>query len=211
MSAHHETQSNHNNNSHPSSMETKVKSLKQFMFLTPVIYPFYRVQTLMQSHLTHPAGESLPNFRKSFQLAISQGGLYKGFSFYFLYAATVAGGLSIHPILGIAAMGLIYPLELMQIYYASNGIDVTRLTERVKLGGSFQYYLYRGFLLNFLTANPFLFFLNNVKRNYVLRTDEGIKTTYKEVFNSFQSDPRKIFRGGLPALLTIPIMIGYKS
>jgi hypothetical protein len=211
MSAHHDTHSNHSDHhGQTNPMETRIKNIKRFLFLAPIAYPFYRVQTLMQSHLTLPAGETLPNFRKSFQIALNQGGLYKGFTFYLVYLSSVLGSTSIHPALGVAAMSLFYPLELMQIYSASNGLDVNKLSERMKKGGSIQPYFYRGFLMNFLTANPIFFFLNNIKRNYVLRTDEGIKTSYREVFKSFDSDPRKIFRGGVPALLTIIIVAGYK-
>lgn len=210
MSAHHDTHNNNSNHGHTKPMETRIKNIKRFLFITPVMYPFYRVQTLMQSHLTLPAGETLPNFRKSVQMAMNQGGLFKGFTFYFVYVTSIYGGLGIHPLLGVAAMSLFYPLEMMQIYYASNGMDINKLTKRIKQGGSFQRYLYRGFLMNFLAANPLFFFFNNIKRNYVLRTDEGIKTSYKEVFKSFESDPRKIFRGGIPALLCMLIIAGTK-
>jgi hypothetical protein len=206
MSDHHENKSQHGNDHHMSPSNNRTNRIKRFMITTPMIYPLIRVQTLMQSHLTFPVGETLPNFRKSFQLAIGEGGLYKGFSFFFLYSSGVYAGFSYHPLLGIAITGLLYPLELMQIYFASNGVNPFKLVETVKKTGLLTPYYYRGSLLNFFSNSPFLFFLNNIKRNYVLRTDEGVKTNYREVLTSFGRDPQKLLRGGVPALLNFLIV-----
>jgi hypothetical protein len=207
MTGHNENKSNHHDNhgndNHASNTIWTNKKFKNFLIATPLIYPFIRVQTLMQSHLTFPVGESLPNFRRSVLLAINEGGLYRGFSFFFLYSSSLMAAFSVNPLLGIAATGLLYPLELLQIYFASNAVNSEKLVDISRKKGTFSPVFYRGFLLNFLTQHPFLFFINNIKRNYVLRTDEGVKTSYREVFNSFGRDPQKLFRGGVPFILSL--------
>lgn len=199
-SHHHD---NHGKDNHASNPYWTKSKIKNFLITTAVAYPFMRVQTLMQSHLTFPVGETLPNFRKSFILAFNQGGIYRGFSFFFLYASGIYTAFSINPLLGIAATGLLYPLEIMQIYFSSNGVNPDKLVEIIRKKGKFSPFFYRGFLLNFIGINPIFFFINNIKRNYVLRTDEGVKTSYREVLNSFGRDPQKLFRGGVPFLLYI--------
>lgn len=206
MTAHNEDKSHHHDNHgkdyHASNPNLTYKKLKNLFLTTAVVYPFIRVQTLMQSHLTFPVGETLPNFRKSCILAFNQGGIYRGFSFFFLYSSGMYTAFSINPLLGLAVTGLLYPLEIMQIYFASNGVNPDRIVEMSRKKGKFSPFFYRGFLLNFIGINPIFFFINNIKRNYVLRTDEGVKTSYREVLNSFGRDPQKLFRGGVPVLLS---------
>ena len=208
MTAHNDSHDTHSKHQEDKT-SLMIKNLKNFLILTPLTYPFIRVQTLMQSHLTFPVGETLPNFRNSVKLALAEGGLFKGFGFYFIYMSTVFGSWTIHPVLGAAAVGLFYPFEMLQIYAASN-VSTAKIEQGLKTNAKLNNFHFRGVLLNFFTYNPFTFFLNNIKRNFVLRTDDGTKTSYKEVFKSFENNPRKIFRGGVPAVLALLVMTEFK-
>ena len=172
---------------------------KKLLF-TPILYPLVRVQTYMQSHLTFPVGEKLPTFRESIELARKEGGLYKGLSFYLAYNTVVLGCWSLSPVLGVLSIGLLYPLELAQVYIASNGTSHINALERIK-NNLFNRSNYKGVAMNFLSfADPSGFFFNNIKRNFILRSEEGNSSSYRNVVKSL-SNSNMILRGAVPGLL----------
>jgi hypothetical protein len=170
------------------------------LLISPLLYPLIRVQTFMQSHLTFPIGEKLPTLKESFELAKNQGGLYKGFSFQFAYNTGVLACWAINPIIGIASVGLLYPLEMAQVYAASHGTSHINAWENLKKN-LFNKSNYRGVGLNYLSfLDPSGFFFNNIKRNYILRTDGGNALTYKDVYRGLSSSGM-LMRGAVPGLI----------
>lgn len=174
--------------------------LARRLFFSPLLYPLLRVQTFMQSNLTFPVGEKLPTLRESIKLVKNEGGFYKGLSFHLAYNTGVFACWAVHPLLGIISAGLLYPLEMAQIYAASHGTSHINAWQTIKKN-LFKKSNYRGVGLNYLTfLDPSGFFINNIKRNYVLRTEGGNALTYREVFKSL-STSGLLLRGAVPGLI----------
>jgi hypothetical protein len=183
-----------------SDTKTATFRLSKRLFFAPLLYPLIRVQTYMQSHFKFPVGEKLPTFKESLQLVRNEGGLYKGFSFHFAYNAGVLACWGINPILGFVSIGLLYPLELAQVYMASHGTSHINALERLKTN-LFNTSNYRGVAMNFLSfVDPSGFFFNNIKRNLILAAEEGKPTTYTEVFRGLSASGM-LLRGAVPGLI----------
>ena len=174
--------------------------LAKRLFFTPILYPLIRVQTYMQSHLTFPVGEKLPTFRESIELARKEGGLYKGFSYYTAYNTIVLACWTHSQTLGFLSLALFYPLELAQVYMASHGTSHINAYQRIK-NNMFKNSNYKGVAMNFLShADPSGFFFNNIKRNLILKSEDGNGATYRSVVKNLYSS-NMIFRGAVPGLL----------
>ncbi len=170
------------------------------LFFSPLLYPLVRVQTYMQSHFTFPVGEKLPTLKESFKLVKNDGGFYKGFSFHFAYFAGILACSSCDPFLGLASVGFLYPLELAHVYAASHGTSHINAWENLKKN-LFNKSNYRGVGMNFLSfLDPSGFFFNNIKRNYILRTEGGNALTYRDVIKGLSSSGM-LLRGAVPGLI----------
>jgi len=183
-----------------SDTNTATHSIFKRLFYSPLLYPLIRVQTYMQSHYKFPVGEKLPTLKESLNIIKNEGGLYRGYSLHFAYNAGVLACWGINPFLGFASIGLLYPLELAQIYMASHGTSHINALDRIK-SNLLSKSNYRGVAINFLSfIDPSGFFFNNIKRNLILSTEDGKPSTYREVFKGLSASGM-LLRGAVPGLI----------
>lgn len=172
------------------------------LFYSPLLYPLIRVQTYMQSHYKYPVGEKLPTLKESLNIIKNQGELYRGYSLHLAYNVGVLACWGINPYLGIASIGLLYPLELAQIYMASHGTSHINALERIK-SNLLSKSNYRGVGINFLSFfDPSGFFFNNIKRNLILSAEDGKPPSYREVFKGLSASGM-LLRGAVPGFILL--------
>jgi hypothetical protein len=195
-----------------SSQNPFVAGIKTALF-GALLYPLARTEAFMQSHHTYlTPGNKLPGFVESFKMLPSNGGYYRGAAPFIIYYTGISFFFNVNPLLGVASVGFLYPLEVAYALLASNAGNAPAFQSITS--GYLQKRYWSGLSLHYLAKIfPFFTMINNIKRNYILsQFDEGVsKKNFSDLYLQMKANGgvwTGLFRGFVPFAIIYVTSLG---